>query len=30
MIMLGDNVVLQLCELSRNMIWLSGCALIWW
>jgi len=27
-IMLGDNIVLQLCELSINKIWLSGCALL--
>jgi len=29
MIMLGDNMVIELCELSRNMNWLDGLALTW-
>jgi len=27
--MLSDNIIIELCELSRNMNWLNGCALIW-
>jgi len=27
--MLSDNVIIELYELSRNMNWLNGCALIW-
>jgi len=25
--MMSDNIIIQLCELSRNMNWLNGCAL---
>jgi len=27
--MLSDNTIIELQELSRNMIWLSGCSLNW-
>ena len=27
-IMISDNIILELEELSRNMNWLNGCALI--
>jgi len=27
--MLSDNVIIELYQLSRNMNWLNGCALIW-
>jgi len=27
--MLSDNIIIGLHELSRNMDWLNGCALIW-
>jgi len=28
-IMLSDNIIIGLYELSRKMNWLNGCALIW-
>jgi len=28
-VMWGDNMVIELCELSRNMNWLDDLALIW-
>jgi len=28
MVMLGDNMVIELCVLSRNMNWLGGLAFI--
>jgi len=24
-----ENIMIELCELSRNMNWLNGCALNW-
>jgi len=28
-IMLSDNIIIELYELSRNMNWLNGCVLSW-
>jgi len=30
MVILSDNIIIELCELSLNINCLSGCALIWW
>ena len=29
MVMLCDNMIIELCELIRNMIWFDGLVLIW-
>jgi len=25
----SDSIIIELCEVSQNMNWLNGCALVW-